>query len=170
MITWKFPLICPQLVNWRFVCFLMFLLVFIYPPPLLLSNYFVHPFQSESAYLELEEVTEWLPEVHSLSALHGGSPAVVHCKTPGLSSYRTMWNDSTVNFKLIETPKLSKKWFFPQQCKELDMVSSRFCATDNDRCFGRQVLFILDIFCATDGVGSYVSIADFVMTIKRYFR
>ncbi|KAL5195241.1 hypothetical protein HKD37_20G057145 [Glycine soja] len=64
--------------------------------------------KSESAYLELEEVPEWLPEVHSLSVLHGGSPAV-HCKTPGLSSYRTMWNDSTVNFKLIETPKLSKK-------------------------------------------------------------
>nr|ACU23182.1 unknown [Glycine max] len=63
----------------------------------------------ESAYLELEEVTEWLPEVHSLFALHGGSPTVVHCKTPGLSSYRTMWNDFTVNFKLIETPKLSKK-------------------------------------------------------------
>ncbi|RDY12945.1 hypothetical protein CR513_02198 [Mucuna pruriens] len=62
--------------------------------------------KSESAYLELEEVPEQLPEVQSLSALHG-SPAA-HCKTPSLSSYRTMWNDSTVNFKLIDTPKMSK--------------------------------------------------------------
>ncbi|QCE08159.1 protein PATRONUS 2-like isoform X1 [Vigna unguiculata] len=61
--------------------------------------------KSESAYLELEEVPERLPEMQSLSAMHG-SPA--NCKTPGLSSYRTMWNDSTVNFKLIETPKVSK--------------------------------------------------------------
>lgn len=107
MITWQFPLSCLQLVNRRFVCFLMFLLVFTYPPRCCFLT-ICPSFQSESAYLELEEVPEWLPEVHSLSVLHGGSPAV-HCKTPGLSSYRTMWNDSTVNFKLIETPKLSKK-------------------------------------------------------------
>ncbi|TKY51331.1 hypothetical protein E2542_SST22842 [Spatholobus suberectus] len=62
--------------------------------------------KSESAYLELEEVPERLPEVQSLSALHG-SPAT-HCKTPSLSSYRRIWNDSTVNFNLTETPKLSK--------------------------------------------------------------
>lgn len=62
--------------------------------------------KSESAYLELEEVPERLPEVQFLSALPG-SPAT-HCKTPSLSSYRTLWNDSTVNFKLIETPKLFK--------------------------------------------------------------
>ncbi|KAK7357298.1 hypothetical protein VNO80_16582 [Phaseolus coccineus] len=61
--------------------------------------------KSESAYFELEEIPEWLPERQSLSALHG-SPT--NCKTPGLSSYRTMWSDSTVNFKLIETPKLPK--------------------------------------------------------------
>ncbi|CAJ1977017.1 unnamed protein product [Sphenostylis stenocarpa] len=61
--------------------------------------------KSESAYLELEEVPERFPEMQSLSAQHG-SPA--HCKTPALSSYRTMWSDSTVNFKLIETPKFSK--------------------------------------------------------------
>lgn len=61
--------------------------------------------KSETAYMELEEIPEQLPEVQSLSVLYG-SPAT-HCKTPSLSSYR-MWHDSPVNFKLIESPKLSK--------------------------------------------------------------
>ncbi|KAK7391336.1 hypothetical protein VNO78_19750 [Psophocarpus tetragonolobus] len=61
--------------------------------------------KSRSAYLDLELVPECFPEVQSLSALLG-SP--VHNKTPGLSSYCTIWDDSAINFKLIETPKLPK--------------------------------------------------------------
>ncbi|KAK7314411.1 hypothetical protein VNO77_32933 [Canavalia gladiata] len=61
--------------------------------------------KSESAWLELEEVPELLPEVQSLSAQHG-SP--VHCRSPSLSSHFTIWDDFAVNLKLIETPKLSK--------------------------------------------------------------
>ncbi|KAL2324562.1 hypothetical protein Fmac_023620 [Flemingia macrophylla] len=62
--------------------------------------------KSESGSLELEEVPERLPEKQFLSVLHG-SPST-HCKTPSLSNYRTLWNDSAVNFKLIDTPKLFK--------------------------------------------------------------
>lgn len=61
--------------------------------------------KSDNAYMELKEVPEQLPEVQSLSALCG-SPT--HCKTPSLSSYPSMWNDSIVNFRLIESPKFSK--------------------------------------------------------------
>ncbi|KAJ1385363.1 protein PATRONUS 2 [Sesbania bispinosa] len=61
--------------------------------------------ESESAYLRLEEVPERLPEGQSLSAQHG-SPA--HCKTPKLSSCSSKWSDFSVNFKLIETPKVPK--------------------------------------------------------------
>ncbi|OIW12788.1 hypothetical protein TanjilG_24721 [Lupinus angustifolius] len=59
----------------------------------------------ESENLELEEVPEKLLEVQSLY-VHHGSPA--YCKTPKLPSYLTMLDNSAVNFKLIETPKLSK--------------------------------------------------------------
>ncbi|CAL0316273.1 unnamed protein product [Lupinus luteus] len=61
--------------------------------------------KSESEHMELEEVPEKLFEVQSVYA-HHGSPA--YCKTPKLPSYSTMSNNSAVNFKLIETPKLSK--------------------------------------------------------------
>ncbi|XP_027364663.1 uncharacterized protein LOC113871760 [Abrus precatorius] len=61
--------------------------------------------KSENECFELEEVPERLPVVQSLSA-QTGSPA--HCKTPSIPSSCSIWNDIAVNFKLIETPKLSK--------------------------------------------------------------
>ncbi|KAK7270079.1 hypothetical protein RIF29_22976 [Crotalaria pallida] len=57
--------------------------------------------KSESAYLELEMVPEQELELQALSAQHD-SPA--YCKTPKPPSYCTMWNNSDVNFKLMETP------------------------------------------------------------------
>ncbi|OIV91225.1 hypothetical protein TanjilG_30447 [Lupinus angustifolius] len=60
----------------------------------------------ECENMELEEVPEKLLEVQSPYAQQG-SPA--YCKTPKLPSHCTMWNNSDVNFKLMETPYLSKK-------------------------------------------------------------
>ncbi|KAK7279916.1 hypothetical protein RJT34_24977 [Clitoria ternatea] len=65
----------------------------------------IRKLKSKSAYLELEEVPERFLEVKTVSAQHG-SPA--HCRTPSLPSYCAEWNDFAVNFKLIDTPKLSK--------------------------------------------------------------
>ncbi|KAI9084176.1 hypothetical protein K1719_033847 [Acacia pycnantha] len=65
--------------------------------------------KSDLKHLELEEIPEKLSEVNlskeqSLATQFASPP----CKTPKISSSYKMWEDFDVNFKLIETPKLSK--------------------------------------------------------------